>query len=56
MRGMFGPKHFEGDFVETWTWTTLVPHLTVWIAITVVLGAVLGVVPWAIARRRGTRA
>lgn len=51
MRGVFGPRHFAGDAVETWLWTIAVPHATVWIAITLLLGLVLGLVPWWLGRR-----
>jgi hypothetical protein len=51
MRGLFGPKHFDGDPMQAWIWTTLLPHSTLWIAITVVAGIVLGTLPWWAARR-----
>lgn len=51
MRGLFGARHFGGDAVETWLWTTGVPHSTLWVAITLGLGVVLGLVPWLLGRR-----
>lgn len=51
MRGLFGARHFGGDAVETWLWTTGVPHSTLWVAITLGLGVTLGLVPWLLGRR-----
>jgi hypothetical protein len=51
MRGLFGARHFAGDPVETWLWTTAVPHSTLWIAITLGVGVILGLVPWLLGRR-----
>jgi hypothetical protein len=45
-------KSLEGDAVAAWLWPTLVPHLTIWIVITVVGGLLLGTVPLLLARRR----
>jgi hypothetical protein len=56
MRGLWGPRHFDGDPVQAWIWTTLVPHMTLWIATTLVAGLVLGALPWWAARRRVNRA
>jgi hypothetical protein len=49
--GFGGPRQFGEDAVAGWTSLTLLPHLTVWIAVTVVLGVVTGLVPWLRARR-----
>lgn len=41
-----------GSDVQRWLVPTVVPHLTVWIAITVVVGLLLGSLPFWLARRR----
>ncbi|MEZ5967161.1 MAG: hypothetical protein R3F56_25220 [Planctomycetota bacterium] len=55
MRGLFGGVQLGDDAVRTWTWTTLVPHATLWVAITLIAGLVLGFFPWRWARRRAGR-
>jgi hypothetical protein len=37
---------------QRWLWTGVVPQLTVWVAWTVILGAVSGVLGWYVASRR----
>jgi len=50
--GLFGDVRKFGDDAATgWVSLTLLPHLTVWIALTIVLGVVVGSVPWWRARR-----
>jgi hypothetical protein len=51
----FGARSLAGDPVRAWIWTTLVPHTTVWVALTVVVGLLLGVLPWWRGRRRQAR-
>jgi hypothetical protein len=53
--GPFGRQDFGGDPVRAWVGTTLVPHATFWVVLTVALGLLLGSVPWWRGRRR-TRA
>ncbi|MFY9342175.1 MAG: hypothetical protein WAT39_06790 [Planctomycetota bacterium] len=47
----FGEMQFDGG-ITSWVYPTLVPHLTLWIVVTVVAGLVLGTVPLLLARRR----
>lgn len=47
-----GTKVFGSDAVRGWTYLTAIPHLTLWIVITVVAGALLGAIPFWIARRK----
>jgi hypothetical protein len=47
-----GMRRFGDDLVEKWTWAILVPQMVLWVAVTLVLGVVIGGVAWAIARRR----
>lgn len=51
----FGERKFDGG-VESWLYPTLIPHLTIWIIVTLVAGLVLGALPFLIARRRAQRA
>jgi hypothetical protein len=39
---------------QRWIWTGLVPQMTVWIAWTVLTGALLGALGWFLSPRRGT--
>jgi hypothetical protein len=41
---IFGVHQLETDF-DKWLWPILIPQLTVWVVLTVVLGIVLGAVP-----------
>jgi hypothetical protein len=47
----FGEQKFD-DVFDAWLWTTAIPHCTIWILATLVLGVVLGVLPLWLGRRR----
>jgi len=48
----FGERKLDDTF-DAWLYPTAIPHLTLWIVLTVVVGIVLGFVPrWLGARRK----
>ena len=38
--------------LSRWWWTGVVPQLTIWVAITVVVGGLFGALAWQLASRR----
>ncbi len=47
----FGERKLDSDFAR-WLYPTGLPHLTLWVVLTLVAGLLLGVLPFLVARRR----
>lgn len=49
-----GERHFDAnDAAGKWVWGILVPQMVLWVAVTFVLGLVVGTAGWFVGRRRG---
>ncbi|MEM7200684.1 MAG: hypothetical protein AAF628_10485 [Planctomycetota bacterium] len=46
------PEQFGEDPVERWFWAVFVLQMVFWVPATAIMGAMIGTLPWAIARRR----
>jgi hypothetical protein len=46
----FGEQKLVSDF-DRWLWPTAIPHLSLWIVLTLVAGLVLAVPAWLVAKR-----
>ncbi|MCA8953659.1 MAG: hypothetical protein KDE27_29370 [Planctomycetes bacterium] len=52
---VFGTRELATDF-ERWLWAILLPQLALWVEVTVLFGAALGILPFWLGRRRRAEA